>query len=180
MQGVVPHISEPKIKTAFITALNKVPDTCVIYPSRPKILVSLSQFLHAFRRFLTTTVQSLYEAVRIRPRHLNYGIKLSGRPYAWKYRLVLSRISFTAILCRFRFPPFLNYVVLGWRPFNTVHGNRMSQQVHRGWGRLNYSTMITVSCMFRCRKCTRRPVLVSALILNPYTGQYSTPTSLGK
>ena len=40
MQGFIPHIFDPKKITVCITALNKAPDTRVIYPSRPKILFS--------------------------------------------------------------------------------------------------------------------------------------------
>ena len=120
------------------------------------------------------------EAVRIRPRYLNYGTDLSGRPYAWKYPSVLSRISFAAILCCFCSSPFVNYVVLGWKPFQTDHGNIMSQQGHHGWVRLTSSTMITVSHMLCCMKCTWRPVLVSTLPLHPYTGKSQGPTSLEK
>ena len=120
------------------------------------------------------------EAVRIRPRYLNYVTDLSGRPYAWKYPSVLSRISFAAILCCFCSSPFVHYVVLGWKPFQTAHGNIMSQQGHHGWVRLTSSTMITVSHMLCCMKCTWRPVLVSTLPLHPYTGKSQGPTSLEK
>ena len=113
MRGVITHISDPKRKTSCITAFNKVPDTHVIDPSRPKILVSQAQFFCVFRKFLTTTVQSLSDAVIIMPRYFNDGTKLSERPYDLKSLSVISCISSTAILCYFRSTPFVRYVVLG-------------------------------------------------------------------
>ena len=92
---------------------------------------------------------------------------------------MLFRISSTDILCRFHYVPFLHFAVLGWWPFQTDHSNSISQRGHCGWGRLISSTMITVSHLYRCRKCTWRPVLVSALTLHPYTGQSCSPTLFG-
>ena len=118
MQGVITQKSYPKIKIACITALNKVPDTRVIDPSRPKILVIQSHLFRDFRRFLTTMDQSFSGAVRIHPRYLKYGTEFIGSLYALKSCSVLSRISSAAILCRFHYAPFVNYGVLGWRPFH--------------------------------------------------------------
>ena len=167
MRGVITHISDQNRKTACITSLNKVTGTRVICPSRPNILVIQAHFFCVFLRFLTTTGQSFSKAVRIRPRYFIDGTELSGRPYALKYRSVLSCISYIVIMCHFRCTPFVHCVVLGWQTFNTAHSNRMSQRVHRGSGRFTSSIMITVSRMFQCRKCMWIPVLVSALHLHP-------------
>ena len=77
-------------------------------------------------------------------------------------------------------PPFAHCAVLGWRPFKATHGTIMSQRGHLGWGKLPYSTIITVYRLLWFKMYTRRPVLVATLPLHPTSGQSRVPIVLGK
>ena len=69
---------------------------------------------------------------------------------------------------RFCSAPLEHWMVFGWRKFRTNHNNLISQRVHRGWRRFPYSTMITVSCTWRCTKWILNPALVADLLAPLY------------
>ena len=56
MQGVITHVSAPKMSTACTTALKNIPETLGFAPSIPKILDIRAQLFLDFRRFPTTVV----------------------------------------------------------------------------------------------------------------------------
>ena len=55
MRGFIIHVSDPKISTAYTTALNNIPDTLGFSSSLPKIIYNRAQLFLAFRRFPTTS-----------------------------------------------------------------------------------------------------------------------------
>ena len=59
-------------------------------------MASRPQLRLAFLRFLTTAGQSLYVAVRILPRYLNYDTDSIGSPYALKACSEFSLVSVSA------------------------------------------------------------------------------------
>ena len=130
-------------------------------PLCTKTLDNLAPFICVLLRLTTTMVYSSYDAVRSQPRYLKYDTKVSGRPYAWKYRSVIACISSSESLIVFHSDPLEHWAVLGWRPVKSAHITNISYQGHCGWGRLPSSKMIMVSHMCRCRNCTRSPILIS-------------------
>ena len=57
MQGVSTHVSDPKISTAWTTALKNNPDTLGLAPYCPRIFFSQAQLFCAFFGFPTTSGQ---------------------------------------------------------------------------------------------------------------------------
>ena len=144
------------------------------------ILDNCDHLFRAFRRFPTTNVQSLYKAIRIRPRQLKNDTEVSGHPYASKARYVLACAYSATSLCRFCYAPFAHWAVLGWQLFRADHRTNMLQRGNRGWGRFLSSTMIMVSHTWWCKKWTITPVKIAALPWNPSAGNYRGTAVLGK
>ena len=80
MQGVITHASNPKRNTACTITLKKIPDTCSLDLSCPKIIENCAHLFLEFLRFPTTTGQSFSKAVKIQTSYLNDVTKFSGRP----------------------------------------------------------------------------------------------------
>ena len=65
MQGVITQISAPKINTACINALKKIPGTLGFATSLPKMIDVCSQLFLAFSRFPTAARQYSPDAIMI-------------------------------------------------------------------------------------------------------------------
>ena len=80
MQGVRTHVSDQNRITACTTALNNIPETRGMEPSRPIFLTSHVQIFRAYQRFPTTSGQSSSAAVKTHPRYLNEVTVSRGMP----------------------------------------------------------------------------------------------------
>ena len=80
MWGVRTHISNSKINITCTTALNNIPDTLRLAPSRPRILVSCAYIFHAFFKFPTTAGQLSPPTVKTLPNYLNQATISSSIP----------------------------------------------------------------------------------------------------
>ena len=92
MKGVRTDVSDPKINTAWTTALKKKPDTLGYAPSQSRILVIYVQLFGYFIKFLTTAGQLSSPAIITHTRYLNEVIVSNGFLLAWKALSILSRI----------------------------------------------------------------------------------------
>ena len=93
---------------------------------------------------------------------------------------MLALISSAANRYRFHSAPLAQWAVVVWRPFRVAHGTSIPQRGHRGWGRLPFSRMTTVSLTCLCRKYILSAALVAALPLHPSTGKSRSPVTLRK
>ena len=80
MRGFITHVSDPKTITARTTALEKIPETLRLSPSRPRIFVTRVQLFRAIFSYLTTVGHSLQVADETRPRYLKEVTISSGLP----------------------------------------------------------------------------------------------------
>ena len=82
---------------------------------------------------------------------------------------VSSRASYASSSHHFLLATLEHSAVSGWRKLSSVHGTKILHQGQRGWGWFPYSRITTVSCTWRCTKCTWRLVRIAALLWNLYT-----------
>ena len=116
----------------------------------------------------------------MRPSYLKAITLVSGQPYYLNALSMPALPPYDVSMRRFRSSPLVKWEVLVWRLFKAAHGTNISQQGHRGCGRLPYFSMTTVYYTCRCRDCTCNPVLIANLPLHPLNGHYHGPVSLRK
>ena len=132
MRGVITHISDPKISTAFTTALKNIPDTLRFAPSLHNIIDNLTHLFLTLCRLPTKSGQASSNDLMIRPRYFNAVIEFSDILWAWKALVVLDPISSAISQCHFRFDPLAHWTVVVCCPLRESHGTIISQRGHIG------------------------------------------------
>ena len=164
IRGVTTHISKLKRRTSWTATLKKLPDVHAFATYVPRIRDIRVHFFLAFQMLATTSGQYFPVAMRMQPRYLNATTLANGWPYARNYVSMIARESSVASLRHVLSSPLDPTAVLRWRPFRADQSTRISHQGQRGWVRLPYYTMTTVSRTWQCTEFTLIYVQLAAHI----------------